>query len=49
MFLWEDKKLTDQLFYLKIFLLYEDRIEITCKNQSIYQITIVLEIAFKRF
>ena len=34
----------DQSFSLEnIFLFYEDRIEITCKNQSIYPITVVLK------
>ena len=43
-------KPTDQSFSLwKIFSFYDNGIEITCKNQSIYQITVVLKIIFKRF
>ena len=49
MFFWEEEqKATDQSFSLKIFF-YDDRIEITCKNQIIYQIMVVLEITFKRY
>ena len=49
MFLWEEKKPTDQSFSLqKLFLFYDDLIEITYKNQSIYQITVELTIIFKQ-
>ena len=43
-------KATDQSFsFLKIFLFHDNKIEITCKNQSIYQITVALKITFKQF
>ena len=43
-------KATDQSFsFLKIFLFYDNKIETTCKSQSIYQITVALKITFKQF
>ena len=41
-------KLTDQAFSL-IFLFYDDRIEVACKNQSNFQITVALKITFRQF
>ena len=32
-----------------MFLFYDDRIEITCKNESIYQIKVLLKVTLKRF
>ena len=37
------------VFLIRNIFIHDDRIEITCKNQSIYQIRVVLKITFKRF
>ena len=43
-------KATDQSFsFLKIFLFYDNKIETTCKNQSIYQITVALKKLLNNF
>ena len=37
------------VFFIKMLLFYDDRIEITCKNQSIFQVIVMLKITFKQF
>ena len=49
MLLWEEKQsqMINHFLYKKY--LYDDRIEISCKNESISQVVVVLKITFKQF
>ena len=49
-FVKKNTKPADQLFFfMKMFLLYEDTVEIICKNQSNFQKPVVWKLTFRQF